>query len=108
MTPDLEQASFHRVHPAPGAPVGPYDRQVWDIYDPRGAAFAQAEVFPGDDQWRVKLWDRAPGVDASDLVKVVGRLLVWAIGTRIDTVEVVLARKVHEPQTLVRVGGEYV
>ena len=108
MTPDLEQVAFHRVVPPPGVPVGPYDRQVWDLYWHTGRAFAQAEVFPAPEHWTVKLRDRAPEVDPAELVRLVGRLLLWHVGSRADTVQVVLGRRPMEPQTLVLVGGEYV
>jgi hypothetical protein len=103
---DLDQVVFRRVEPVPaGAPAGV---QVWDLVAPDGSGvFARAEVFPGQTQWGVRLGDRAPALTDEDLVKLVARLLVWEVGCRADTVDIVLSRT-HEHHTLVRVGADYV
>ena len=111
MTPDLEQVRFYRVFPPegqPGQPAAPGLKQIWDFYSAEGWAFARANVYPGNEEWRVDIIDRAPMIESGDLVRLVGRLLLWHVGTRIETVRVILGRKVSEPQTLVLVGGEYV
>jgi hypothetical protein len=81
--------------------------RFWDFLAEDGAAFARAEVFPGTDQWGVRVQDRAPDLEERDLLLLVGRLLVWEVGCTADTVEVVLGRT-HERQVLVKVQGEYV
>lgn len=93
---DAETARFVKVS----------DR-FWDFVAEDGTAFARAEVFPGKDQWGVRVADRAPDLDERDLVKLVGKLLVWELGCTAETVEVVLGRS-HDRITMVRVQGEYV
>lgn len=81
--------------------------QVWDLLLPNGQVFGQAEVFPGDVQWGVRIQDSAPWIPDSDLLRLTARLLVWDVGCPADTVDVVLGRT-HDHHTLVRVGGDYV
>lgn len=102
MTIDAAEATFRKVgsDPATGA-------QIWDFVAGDGTVFARAEVFSGNEQWGVRLQDRAPDLETRELVSLVGRLLVWEIGCKAETVDVVLGRT-HEHQTLVRVAGEYV
>ena len=65
------------------------------------------EIFEGREQWGVRLFDRAPQMHESDLIRVVAHLLVWHAQCRTETVDVVLART-HDHHTLVRVSGDYV
>ena len=103
MNPSLAKVTFVRVAAEERPPV-----QVWDFWAPDGTGvFARAEVFPGDDQWGVRLQDRAPAIEISDLLRLVAKLLVWDVGCKADTVDVVLGRT-HEHYPLVRVGGDYV
>lgn len=102
MTIDPSETKFRQVggDPTTGA-------QIWELVAPDGTIFARAEVFPGTEQWGVRVQDRAPELEIRDLVGLVGRLLVWEVGCKAETVDVVLGRT-HEHQTLVRVAGEYV
>lgn len=81
--------------------------QAWDIAGESAGVIAHAEVFEGRDQWGVRLFDKAPQLDESDLLKLVGHLLVWHAGARVETIEVVLVRS-RSTHVLVRVGGDYV
>ena len=94
--------TFRNAGTAPGTGA-----QLWDFVAPDGTVFARAEVFAGSEQWGVRVQDRAPELETRELVSLVGRLLVWEIGCKAETVDVVLGRT-HEHQTLVRVAGEYV
>lgn len=123
MTPELEEVTFRRCQTAPGegheggatprrdhgpgGSSGTASRELWEFVAHGGEVFAWAEVFPAADQWGVRLQDRAPDVLDGDLLKLVGKLLIWDIGCPADTVDVVLGRT-HDHHTLVRVGGEYV
>lgn len=82
-------------------------QQHWDVIDEAGTAIARAEIFEGTEQWGVRLFDRAPQLDDSDLLRVAAHLLVWHAQCRTETVDVVLGRT-HEHHTLVRVSGDYV
>lgn len=82
-------------------------QQHWDVIDESGATVARAEVYEGKEQWGVRLFDRAPHMHDSDLVRIIAHLLVWHAQCRTETVDVVLART-HEHHTLVRVSGDYV
>jgi hypothetical protein len=82
-------------------------QQHWDVIDEAGVAIARAEVFEGSEQWGVRLFDRAPDMHESDLLRIVAHLLVWHAQCRTETVDVVLART-HDHHTLVRVSGDYV
>jgi hypothetical protein len=82
-------------------------QQHWDVIDEQGKSIARAEVFEGQEQWGVRLFDRAPQMHDSDLIRIVAHLLVWHAQCRTETVDVVLART-HEHHTLVRVSGDYV
>lgn len=81
--------------------------RFWDFVAEDGTPFARAEVFPGQEQWGVRVQDAAPQLEERDLVQLVGRLMVWEVGCTADTVEVVLSRT-HDRHVLVRVSGEYV
>ncbi len=70
--------------------------QAWDIEGEQAGVIAHAEIF-----------DKAPNLDESDLLKLVGHLLVWHAGARVETIEVVLVRS-KSTHVLVRVGGDYV
>ena len=98
---ELDAVTFRRVDDGRSAV------QVWDVVAPNGAVFARAEVFPGEQQWGVRLSDRAPAIEDGDLLRMIARLLVWHVGCPADTVDVVLGRT-HAHHTLVKVGGDYV
>ena len=93
---DLERVTFSRVA-----------ETFWDFVAPDGAVFARAELFTGEEQWGVRLADRAPGLADADLLRLVARLLVWSVNCPTDTVEVVLSRT-HDRHVLVKVAGDYV
>lgn len=93
---DLERVTFT-----------PVAQRFWDFVAPDGGVFARAEIFVGDDQWGVRLADRAPRLADSDLLRLVARLLVWTVNCPADTVEVVLSRT-HDRHVLVKVAGDYV
>lgn len=108
MNPNLGRVTFRPYEgAAPAAPAGARAVQRWEFLAPEGHVFAQAEVFEGEDQWGVRLADTAPAISDSDLLRLVARMLVWDIGCKADTVDVVLGRT-HEHHALVRVGGDYV
>lgn len=98
---DVERVTFAQREPADGSP------QTWEMLTPAGAIFARAEVFPGAEQWGVRVADGAPSLTDADLMRLVARLLVWEAGCTTETVDVVLSRT-HDHTTLVRVGGDYV
>lgn len=81
--------------------------RFWDFVAEDGTVFARAEIFPGTDQWGVRLEDRAPELDDRDLLSLVGKLMIWDVGCTAETLEVVLGRS-HDRITMVRVQGEYV
>lgn len=105
----LDRMRYQRVPPERARidDVSSRAQQHWDVIDESGATIARAEVFEGREQWGVRLFDRAPHLHDSDLVRVVAHLLVWHAQCRTETVDVVLARS-HEHHTLVRVSGDYV
>jgi len=102
--PELDQATFRRVE---GVQLTQGASQLWDMIAPAGHVFARAEIFEGESQWGVRLQDKAPDLRDEELLKLVSRMLVWEVGCRADTVEVVLSRN-HERHMLVRVGADYV
>lgn len=110
MTPvlELDQLTFRQVAPVRRDGISARAAQFWDVITREGVAVAQAEIFPGPDQWGVRLFDRLPDVDVSDLVRVVARLLVWHARCPTETVELVVMRPGVEKQTMVRVAGDYV
>lgn len=81
--------------------------RLWELVAPDGTVFARAELFPGEQQWGVRLQDRAPAIEDGDLLRLVARLLVWHVECPADTVDVVLGRT-HEHHILVKVGADYV
>lgn len=90
--------------------VGPNEKkptQAWDMATEAAGVVAHAEIFEGRDQWGVRVFDKAPHLDDSDLLRVVAHLLVWHAGCRVETIDVVLARN-KSSHVLVRVGGDYV
>jgi hypothetical protein len=102
---ELEQVTFRRLPNRPNAQGG---LEVWEMVSPDGNfAFAQAEIYPAEVQWGVRIRDRAPGVEDGDLVKLTAKLLVWHVACKAETVEVWLARN-NTRHALVRVGGDYV
>ena len=83
-------------------------KQFWDVVDPTTQkAIAHAEVFEKPDVWGVRLFDRAPQLDETDLTRIVARLLVWHAGCTTETVELWLARN-GARSVMVRVSGDYV
>ena len=107
---ELDRLRYARVAPSapsPRDPIAARATQVWDVIDPKNKAIARAEIYEGEDQWGVRLHDRAPEYEDSDLVRIVAHLLVWHAHCRTETVDVVLGRT-HEHHTLVRVSGDYV
>ncbi len=103
MSPDLERLSFRRVDASAATRAGV---QLWQIVALSGEVVAQAEIFPGESQWGVRVQDRLPVPDA-DLLRLVAKLLVWHVNCPAETVDVVLGRT-HDHHALVRVGGDYV
>jgi hypothetical protein len=102
---ELEQVTFRRVPSRPNTAPG---LELWEMVTPDGSfAFAQAEVYPAEMQWGVRIRDRAPDIEDLDLVKLTAKLLVWHVSCKADTVEVWLARN-NTRHHLVRVGGDYV
>lgn len=104
---DAERVKFVRVVPPHVDDVARRAQQHWDLKDPTGWVFGRAEIFEGEEQWGVRLHDRAPQLAEDELLRMLARLLVWHAKCRTDTVDVVLGRN-HARHTLVRVGGDYV
>ena len=105
---ELDRLGFRQVRPLARDGLSAKATQCWDILTPEGVAVAQAEVFGASDPWGVRLFDRLPQADTSDLVRLVARLLVWHAHCPTETVELIVMRKGVEKQTLVRVSGDYV
>lgn len=95
-------------------------KQFWDVVDPTtNTSIAHAEIYtlspsgaappdPGpSDEWGVRLFDRAPSLDESDLTRVVAKLLVWHANCTAETVELWLVRT-NARSVMVRVLGDYV
>lgn len=98
----VEDFTFRELPPSVDAGAN----QTWDVLDGR-TVVARADVYFGETQWGVRLVDKLPHVDPSDLLRLVARLLVWECGCRADTVDVVLARTGdHYP--LIRTGADYI
>lgn len=110
MTPsfEIERFTFRQVALLRRDALSQRAVQAWDVLDPTGATVAQAEVFASPDQWGVRLFDKLPQLDPSDLVRVVARLLVWHAKCPSETVELRIQRHGVESQILVRVAGDYV
>jgi hypothetical protein len=104
---EVERVQFLRVSPSARDAVSKRASQFWDIVSEEGAAIGHAEIFEKPDQWGVRLFDRAPHLDESDLVRIVAKLLVWHAGCRVETVELWFARN-GSRQVMVRVSGDYV
>lgn len=105
---ELDRLTFKRVAPLARDGISAKAAQFWDVITPEGHAVAQAEIFTGAEQWGVRLFDRIPQADPSDLVRIVARLLVWHAQCPTETVELVIMRRGVEKQTMVRVAGDYV
>jgi hypothetical protein len=105
---ELDRLGFKRVAAVRRDGISAKAEQFWDVVTPEGVAVAQAEVFTTGDPWGVRLFDRLPQADTSDLVRLVARLLVWHAQCPTETVELVVMRPGVEKQTLVRVSGDYV
>jgi hypothetical protein len=106
-TLEIERMQFRRVSSSSRDAISKRAAQFWDILTEEGAAIGHAEVFEKPDQWGVRLFDRAPQIDESDLVRIIARLLVWHAGCTVETVELWFARN-GTSQVMVRVTGDYV
>ncbi|MEM9194541.1 MAG: hypothetical protein AAGF12_35515 [Myxococcota bacterium] len=105
MRAELEQVKFRQLRSPEGTPPR---YQLWEMLAPDGTGpFARVEIFPGEAYWGIHLHDQAPALDASDLLRLTARLLVWEVSCPAETVQVLTSRS-REPQTLVRVGADYV
>ena len=104
---DVDSVTIVRVQPPRVDAVASRANQHWDFRDQDGRVFARAEIYEGGEQWGVRVHDRAPDVEDTDLLRMVARLLVWHARCTTDTVDVVLGRT-HDHHTLVKVGGDYV
>lgn len=104
---DVDSVKIYRVVPPKVDRVARQAQQHWDFKDPRGEVFMRAEIYEGEEQWGVRVHDRAPTLEESDLLRLVARLLVWHAHCPTDTVDVVLGRT-HEHHTLVKVGADFV
>lgn len=94
--------SYSQGEPAAGSGAN----QCWEVRLGERLV-ARAEVYFGESQWGVRLFDQLPERDEADLLRLVAHLLVWECGCRSDTVDVVLARNGnHYP--LIRTGPDYV
>jgi hypothetical protein len=110
MTPsfEIERFTFRQVALLRRDQLSAKAKQAWDVLDPNGVTVAQAEVFEGQEQWGVRLFDKLPQLDPSDLVRVVARMLVWHANCPSETVELRIQRPGVQSQILVRVSGDYV
>lgn len=107
MSVELESVSIVRVNPTSVDRVAKGASQYWDFVDQTARVFMRAEVFEGAEQWGVRVHDRAPEIDDSDLLRLIAKLLVWHARCPTDTVDVVLGRT-HEHHTMVKVGADFV
>lgn len=104
---ESESVKIYRVVPPQVDSVAQRANQHWDFKDGEGVVFMRAEVYEGEEQWGVRVHDRAPNVEDQDLIRLIARLLVWHAKCPTDTVDVVLGRT-HEHHTLVKVGPDFV
>ena len=104
---DVDSVKIYRVVPPKVDRVARQAQQHWDFKDKRGEVFMRAEIYEGEEQWGVRVHDRAPALEESDLLRLVARLLVWHAHCPTDTVDVVLGRT-HAHHTLVKVGADFV
>jgi len=107
MSFDIETVKMIRVVPPRVDAVAQRANQHWDFKAENGFVFMRAEIYEGQEQWGVRVQDRAPALEDSDLVRLAARLLVWEVSCSADTVDVVLGRT-HEHHALVKVGADYV
>ncbi len=105
---ELDRLSFRAVKPRAYDGVSRQAAQFWDVVTHDGAAVAHAEIFVHPERWGVRLFDQLPTADASDLVRIVARLLVWHASCPTETVELRIMRPGVPSQELVRVSGDYV
>jgi hypothetical protein len=103
---EIERVRFSKVATTQTPPRG-QPHELWDAFGPDGSAFARIEVFFGETQWGLRIFDRAPVLGPDQLLLVAKRFLVWELGSPADTVEVVLARD-RSTHLLVNTGGDYV
>ena len=107
MSFEIDNVKMFRVVPPRVDAVARRANQHWDFKDPKGVVFMRAEVYEGEEQWGVRVHDRAPGVEDRDLLRLIAKLLVWHAKCPTDTVDVVLGRT-HEHHTMVKVGADFV
>lgn len=103
---EIEKVRFAKVATTQRPPAG-QPHELWDAFGPDGSAFARLEVFFGETQWGLRIFDRAPVLNVEQLLLVAKRFLVWEIHSPAETVEVVLARD-RSTHLLVSTGGDYV
>lgn len=104
---EVGSVKIYRVVPPRVDAVAGRANQHWDFKDEHGTVFARAEIYEGQEQWGVRVHDRAPSLGDDELLRLIAKLLVWHARCPTETVDVVLGRT-HEHHTLVRVGGDYV
>ncbi|MCZ7678913.1 MAG: hypothetical protein M5U28_09215 [Sandaracinaceae bacterium] len=104
---EVGSVKIYRVVPPRVDAVAARANQHWDFKDEHGTVFARAEIYEGQEQWGVRVHDRAPSLGDDELLRLIAKLLVWHARCPTETVDVVLGRT-HEHHTLVRVGGDYV
>lgn len=107
MSFDIDTVKIYRVVPPKVDAVARRANQHWDFKDEKGFVFMRAEIYEGQEQWGVRVHDRAPQAEDQDLIRLVAKLLVWHAKCPTDTVDVVLGRS-HEHHTLVKVGADFV
>ena len=107
MSLDIDTVKIYRVVPPQVDAVARRANQHWDFADARGLVFMRAEIYEGEEQWGVRVHDRAPNAEDQELLRLVAKLLVWHAKCPTDTVDVVLGRS-HEHHTLVKVGADFV
>lgn len=107
MSFEIETVKMIRVVPPRVDAVAQRANQHWDFKAENGFVFMRAEIYEGQEQWGVRVHDRAPNVEDQDLLRLVAKLLVWHAKCPTDTVDVVLGRT-HEHHTMVKVGADFV
>ncbi|MGE3634619.1 MAG: hypothetical protein AB7P00_32270 [Sandaracinaceae bacterium] len=104
---EIDSVKIVRVVPPKVDQVSARADSHWDFSGPDGGVFMRAELYAGQEQWGVRVHDRAPQLDDDDILRLVARLLVWHAKCPADTVDVVLGRT-HEHHTMVKVGADFV
>ena len=103
---EIERVRFSKIATTRQPPKG-QPHELWDAFGPDGSAFARFEVFHGETQWGLRIFDRAPVLTVEQLLLVAKRFLVWEVSCPAETVECVLARD-RSTHLLVNTGGDYV